>query len=166
MLVTHDKSRKVEAMATANPQVRFISRVLERRAAQPQDLVTHFQSKLAYETDPSDVYYDLKNGERNFTVLDSRSPEAFAKGHIPGAISMPHRKITKESTAAWSKDKLIVVYCYSPACNAAAKAAVKLASLGFTVKEMIGGIEYWNEEGYPLQKVGEPEVALSAPVVG
>ena len=153
-------------MVTTNTQVRFVSRVLERRVSQSQDTLTHFQSKLACETDPSDVYSDLQNGERNFTILDARSLEAYAKRHIPGAISMPHGKINEETTAAWPKDKLLLVYGYSPACNAAAKAAVKLASLGFTVKEMIGGIEYWNEEGYPLQREGEPEVSFNARVVG
>jgi rhodanese-related sulfurtransferase len=153
-------------MATANTQVRFISRVLEPRASELHAAMTHFQSKLANETDPSDVYYDLQNGETGFMILDARSPEAFSKEHIPGAISMPHRKISEASTAKWPKDKLIIVYCYSPACNAAAKAAVKLVSLGFAVKEMIGGIEYWKEEGYPLQKDGEPAVSLSAPVLG
>ena len=153
-------------MATAKTQVRFISRVLERRTSQSQDAMAHFQSKLANETDPSDVYFDLQNGETDFLILDARSPEAFAKEHIPGAISMPHRKINEAATATWQKDKLIVIYCYSPACNAAAKAAVKLISLGFTVKEMIGGIEYWNEEGYPLQKAGEPKVSLNVPVLG
>lgn len=153
-------------MATVKTQIRFISRVLERKTSQPQNAMIHFESKLANETDPSDVYYDLQNGETDFMILDARSPEAFAKGHIPGAISMPHRKISEGATATWPKDKLIVVYCYSPACNAAAKAAVKLISLGFTVKEMIGGIEYWKEEGYPLQKQGEPKVSLAAPVLG
>jgi rhodanese-related sulfurtransferase len=157
---------EVEIMATANTQVRFISRVLERRTSQPQDAMNHFQSKLTNETDPSDVYYDLQNGESGFMILDARSAEAFAQGHVPGAISMPHRKINEAITANWPKDKPIVAYCYSPACNAAAKAAVKLISLGFTVKEMIGGVEYWKEEGYPLQKQGEPAVFLNAPVVG
>jgi rhodanese-related sulfurtransferase len=153
-------------MATAKTQVRFISRVLERKTSQSQDAMAHFQSKLENETDPSDIYFDLQNGVTDFLILDARSPEAFAKEHIPGAISMPHRKINEGATATWAKDELIVVYCYSPACNAAAKAAVKLISLGFTVKEMIGGIEYWKEEGYPVQKQGEPKVSLSAPVVG
>jgi rhodanese-related sulfurtransferase len=43
---------------------------------------------------------------------------------------------------------------------------VKLTALGFTVKEMIGGIEYWEHDGYPLQKEGEPRVALTTPVLG
>src|SRR5207245_11627846 len=45
----------------------------------------------------------------------------------------------------------VVVYCWGPACNAATKAAVRLAALGFRVKEMIGGIEYWDREGYGVE---------------
>lgn len=78
---------------------------------------------------------------------------------------MPHRKINAETIAAWPKGKLIVTYCYSPACNAATKAAAKLTALGFSVKEMIGGIEYWEREGYPVQKQGEPESTLTARVI-
>lgn len=146
--------------------VKFISRVLEVRPSRPDLAKAHFVAKLEKETDPSDVYFDLQNGETGFTVVDVRPAEAFAEGHIPGAISMPRRKITTETTAEWPKDKPVVVYCYSPACNAATKAAVKLTELGFSVKEMIGGIEYWKEEGYPVQKEGEPKVSLNAPVVG
>lgn len=153
-------------MGATNQTVKFISKVLEPRAAASESANAHFQSKLQVETDPSDVYFDLKRGDPGFTVLDVRSPEAFAEEHVPGAVSMPHRKINSESTTAWSQSRLIVVYCYSPACNGAAKAAVKLSALGFPVKEMIGGIEYWKKEGYPVQRAGEPDASLDAPVIG
>ena len=52
--------------------------------------------------------------------------------------------------AEFPKDRLLVVYCWGPGCNGATKAAVKLSALGFSVKEMIGGITYWKEEGYPI----------------
>jgi rhodanese-related sulfurtransferase len=146
--------------------VKFISRVLEPRAVVPEIANAHCQTKLQVETDPSDVYFDLKRGDPGFTILDVRSPEAFAEEHVPGAVSMPHRKINSENTATWSKSRLIVVYCYSPACNGAAKAAGKLTALGFPVKEMIGGIEYWKKEGYPVQRAGEPAACLDAPVIG
>jgi rhodanese-related sulfurtransferase len=106
------------------------------------------------------VYFDLKHGNSGFTILDVRSPEAFAEEHVPGAVSMPHRKINSESTLTWSKGRLIVVYCYSPACNGAAKAAVKLTALGFPVKEVIGGIEYWKKEGYPSRERGRARCLL------
>jgi len=153
-------------MMATKQVVKFISRVLEQSPSRRDIAKAHFVAKLEHETDPSDVYFDLQNGESGFTILDVRPAEAFAESHVPGAISMPRRKITAETTAGWPKDRLLVVYCYSPACNAATKAAVKLTELGFSVKEMIGGIQYWKEEGYPVQKEGEPKVSLSAPVVG
>ena len=47
---------------------------------------------------------------------------------------------------------LLVTYCTGPACNAATKGAAALASLGFRVKEMLGGIEAWEREGYPIER--------------
>ena len=40
--------------------------------------------------------------------------------------------------------------CWDPGCNAGAKGAERLAALGFRVKEMIGGFEYWKRNGYPI----------------
>ena len=45
----------------------------------------------------------------------------------------------------------LVVYCWGPACNAGTKACAKLSELGFRVKEMIGGIEYWRHEGLQVE---------------
>src|SRR5260370_20703892 len=56
--------------------------------------MNHFQSNLTNETHQSDAYYVLQTGETGFMILDARSPEAFAQGHVPGAISMPHRKLS------------------------------------------------------------------------
>ncbi len=86
--------------------VKFISRVLEVCPFRPDLAKAHFVAKLENETDPSDVYFDLQNGESGFTMLDVRPAEAFAESHIPGAMNMPRRKITAETTAEWPKDKL------------------------------------------------------------
>jgi rhodanese-related sulfurtransferase len=53
-----------------------------------------------------------------------------------------------------------VVYCWGPACNAATKAAARLSALGFQVKEMIGGLEYWRHEGYAVEGALGNEAAL------
>ena len=50
--------------------------------------------------------------------------------------------------AKWPKDTLFVVYCAGPHCNGANKAAVKLAQLGRPVKELIGGMTGWADEGF------------------
>jgi hypothetical protein len=47
----------------------------------------------------------------------------------------------------------VVTYCWGPGCNGATRAALEFARLGFRVKEMIGGYEYWVREGFPVQVV-------------
>jgi rhodanese-related sulfurtransferase len=124
---------------------------LEHAPADPQEAAKHFAARLSVETDPSDVYADFCSGDLGFVLLDARSRDAYIAAHLPGAISFPHREISCESTVGFKKETPIVLYCWGPACNAAHKAATKLASLGFQVKEMIGGFEYWVREGYPIE---------------
>ena len=45
----------------------------------------------------------------------------------------------------------VVTYCWGPGCNGAHRAALKFARLGYPVKEMIGGFEYWAREGLPIE---------------
>lgn len=123
------------------------SLVLETPAARPEEAHRHFLAKLSVETDAADVRLDLQRGQASFLLVDARSAQDFEECHIPGAISLPYRKITAESTAHLSKEQPLVVYCWSPGCNSATKAATRLSALGFQVKEMIGGIEYWRREG-------------------
>lgn len=75
------------------------SRVLETEAGDPASAVQHFRSKLAFETDPSDVYTDMQNRETGFIVIDARRPESYAKAHIPGSVNLPYRTIDAQTTA-------------------------------------------------------------------
>ena len=63
-----------------------------------KDHIQHYKDKLRYETDTWDLNEAIQNSER-VVVIDARSPEAFAEGHIPGAISFPHRTMNADSTA-------------------------------------------------------------------
>ena len=128
------------------------SKILYNAPADPAVANNHFTSKLAFETDPSDVYHDITNKLSGFLVLDARTPETFAKGHVPGAINMPHRTIDASTTAALPSDKVIVTYCDGVFCNASTKAAAKLTALGFKVKEMLDGMNGWRREGYPVEE--------------
>ncbi len=112
----------------------------------------HFLSRLSFETDPSDVYHDITNKVSGIVVVDARTPEAYARGHVPGAINLPHRTIDPSTTASLLRDKVIVAYCDGVFCNASTKAAAKLTSLGFMVKEMLDGMEGWRKEGYPVEE--------------
>jgi rhodanese-related sulfurtransferase len=92
----------------------------------------------------------MATGSADFVLLDVRSPELFAAGHVPGAVSLPHGRIVERNLAEHPTDALFVVYCAGPHCNGADKAAVRLARLGRPVKKMIGGIEGWKDEGFTL----------------
>jgi rhodanese-related sulfurtransferase len=135
------------------------SLVLQVPAAEPLEAQSHFINKLSVETDPSDVHADLGKGVSLFVVVDCRRPEQYAAGHIPGALSLPYRDITADGVAHLPKDKTIVTYCSSWHCNASTKAALQLSALGFRVKEMLGGIAGWKEEGYAVE-VGPAAGAL------
>ncbi|WP_097302802.1 rhodanese-like domain-containing protein [Pseudomonas chlororaphis] len=110
----------------------------------------HFSNRLSFETDCSDVFGSQEAGEVDFVLLDVRGPLAFERGHVPGAINLPGRLIDAERLAGYSRDTLFVVYCAGPHCNGANKAAVRLAALGYPVKEMIGGVTGWLDEGFQL----------------
>jgi rhodanese-related sulfurtransferase len=124
--------------------------VTETPAAPSDFALAHFGGRLTYETDCWDVSDAMRSERPGFVLADVRSPQAIAKGHIPGAINIPHPKITAESLTKYPVDTLFVVYCAGPHCNGANKAALRLARLRRPVKEMIGGVEGWTDEGFEL----------------
>lgn len=124
--------------------------------AAPADALAHFERRLSFETDCSDVHEALKHNP-DFVLVDVRGPKLYARAHVPGAVNIPHRTMTAERMAQYPKDTPFVVYCAGPHCNGANKAAVRLATLGYRVKEMIGGVTGWMDENFAL--VGDMIVA-------
>jgi len=125
--------------------------VTAAEAAEPATALRHFAGRLAVETDVADVAAALgAGGDPGFVLLDARSPESYAAGHLPGARRLP-RPFAAADVAALG-DALLVVYCWGPACNGATKAAAELAALGRPVKEMLGGFEYWAREGHAVAR--------------
>ena len=114
------------------------------------DRTSFFAAKLECETDPSDVHAARAAGE-NLVVVDVRSAEAFAQGRIAGAVHMHYSEIAQRAPLEIAADLQVVVYCWSPGCNAGAKGALEFARLGYHVREMIGGFEYWVREGYLVE---------------
>jgi rhodanese-related sulfurtransferase len=116
-----------------------------------QNHILHYQRKLQYEIDAWDLQQALEKGE-NIVVIDARSTEAYQNEHIPGAISFPHRTMDKNSTQARLDSTIqYVTYCDGIGCNASTKGALKLAQLGYQVKELIGGIDWWKRDGYSTE---------------
>jgi rhodanese-related sulfurtransferase len=119
-------------------------------AASPDSAIAHFAARLSFETDCWDVWDATRSGSAGFVLLDVRSPTLFAKGHLPGAINIPHATITLDRMSEYPATTLFVVYCAGPHCNGANKGALRLAQLGRPVKEMIGGVIGWQDEGFEL----------------
>jgi rhodanese-related sulfurtransferase len=98
----------------------------------------------------------MRLGQQDFVLLDVRGPVLYEASHVPGAINLPHGKMTPRAISEWPDDTLFVVYCAGPHCNATDKAAVKLARLGKCVKVMIGGMTGWANEGFALANGADP----------
>ena len=115
------------------------------------DQMRHYQSKLAFEMDSFDLYTALEKQTKPITIVDGRSETAFAQEHIPGAINVPHREICVHRTAELDPGSLCVCYCDGIGCNASTKTAMKLMTLGFEVRELIGGLDWWIRDGYATE---------------
>ncbi len=135
--------------------------------ANPADAAAHFARRLAVETDVSDVHAALESGAPGFVLVDTRSAESWAQGAVPGAVHLPGRELAGRAAAELDPAVPVVTFCWGPGCNGATRAALTLARLGYRVREMIGGYEYWAREGLPVQTaagVSRPDVdPLTAP---
>jgi rhodanese-related sulfurtransferase len=130
--------------------------VLSYPAPTPEQSRDFMRAKLHYHADAWDVAEDLRAGVRALVVVDTRSAEAYAAGHVPGAISFPHRTMDAASTARLDRSKTYVCYCDGIGCNGSTKGAYKLAALGFSVKELLGGLDFWKRDGHPLATGEQP----------
>lgn len=119
-------------------------------AAPSDQAITHFAKSFEFETDCWDVNDAMKSDAPGFVLLDVRSPEMYARGHVPGAINLVRGKIIASKLAQYPAETLFVTYCAGPHCNGASKAALALAKLGRPVKIMIGGVTGWLDEGFSL----------------
>lgn len=125
-------------------------------AADSPSALAHFEQRLRYETDCWDTHAALLADAGDFVLLDVRSPELYRRGHVPGAINLPRGKIIASKLRSWPPQTLFVVYCAGPHCNGAHKAALALAKLGRPVKEMLGGMTGWADEGFSYFAGSEP----------
>ena len=136
-----------------------LSSVSEIPAATHDKARRHFAKRLSLETDCADVHEALTQAAEkaaHFVLFDVRSPQAYARSHVPGAINVPHRTINAERLKDWPVDTLFVVYCAGPHCNGAHRAALRLAELKRTVKLMLGGMTGWADEGFAFANGDAP----------
>ena len=124
------------------------------------DQLKHYLNKLEYEIDSWDLTVARDAGEK-VAVVDARSPEAFQREHIPGAINIPHRTMSPETTKHVDRHALVVTYCDGIGCNGSTKGAVNMLKLGFRVKELIGGIDWWKRDGHKTHTATTSDKSVS-----
>jgi rhodanese-related sulfurtransferase len=125
-----------------------MSAVLSIPPAAPEAAAAHYAARLSFEADVSDAHADIEAAVSGIVVVDSRSIDAWEQGHIPGAVHLPTAEIAQLAHELIDRDSVVVTYCWGPGCNGATRAALAFAQLGYRVKEMIGGYEYWVREGF------------------
>jgi rhodanese-related sulfurtransferase len=106
-----------------------------------------------YENLDAKKFYELLNKEKDYILLDVRTPEEFYKeGHIKGANLIPVQLFRYIFLGGKGiKDRVIFVYCRSG--NRSAIAAKALDSWGVKkVYNLKNGILEWKKEGLPLEK--------------
>jgi rhodanese-related sulfurtransferase len=82
-------------------------------------------------------------------VLDVRTPEEFASGHVPGAVNIPYDQVVSR-LAEIPKDKEVVLYCRSG--RRAGLAAVELEKAGYEdLQLMQGDMPAWEKAGLPVE---------------
>jgi rhodanese-related sulfurtransferase len=133
------------------------SPVTQIAAADSASALQHFETAFRFETDCWDVHDSIHRGQQDFVLIDVRSHDLYAKGHVPGAINIPHAKIIESTMSNYPSRTVFVVYCAGPHCNGAHRGAARLAKFGRPVKLMIGGITGWLDEGFGLEPGLQPD---------
>ena len=127
------------------------SAVVEIAPADSAVALAHFESAFRFETDCWDVHDAVSNGRQDFLLVDVRSPDLYANGHVPAAVNIPHRKLIESLLGRYPRETIFVVYCAGPHCNGAHRAAVRL---------MIGGMTGWLDEGFRTESGATASAAL------
>ncbi|MBK9800412.1 MAG: rhodanese-like domain-containing protein [Bacteroidetes bacterium] len=112
--------------------------------------IEYYTLKLEFHIDSADLFSAINQGA-SICVIDARRPHAFDEEHIPLASNFPHREMNEHTTRNLSYSVTYVVYCDGIGCNASTKGALKLSQLGFNVKELLGGLDWWKRDGYATQ---------------
>lgn len=109
------------------------------------DHVAFLEAKLATEMGPYEARHAVEAGE--VVLLDVRSGESRAAGHIPGSLHIP-RKDLGARLQELPRDMILVAYCSDLGCQASLKATIELRKAGLDARHLVGGYRFWVEKGY------------------
>lgn len=87
---------------------------------------------------------------RKTVLVDVRTPEEFADGHLDGALNSDYRGgAFAQEIETWDKDKVYYLYCATG--NRSGKAAELLKEAGFKYIYNVGGFTDLKEAGFPTE---------------
>lgn len=98
-----------------------------------------------------EVHALLSDSGQNVFLLDVRTPEEYAAGHLKGAVLYDyHSDDFERKLSQLPKEDTIVIYCATG--YRSIRAARLLEKMGYAVVHMDGGIEAWKKHGYSVVK--------------
>ena len=152
LLVSHRDGKHV-IYGLSDPSVlealAALRRIAEKQSAQVRDVIgTYFRARDALEPVPRrELVRRLKDDL--VTVLDVRPVDEYAAGHLPAAVNIPLRELTRRLREL-PKEREIVAYCRGPHCVLAFEAVALLRERGYTVRRLQDGFPEWKVAGLPI----------------
>ena len=121
----------------------------ELKKNDPTKAREYFEDKLTFTIGPVELDRAMHNGA-DIVIIDVRATEDFQRSHITKAVNLPKDKWA--SLNGLRKEKLNVLYCYSPVCHLAATAAAEFARQGYSVMELEGGFRAWKDHDLKVER--------------
>jgi ArsR family transcriptional regulator len=127
-----------------------LRKVAERNSAQVRDVIgSYFHARDALEPVPrNELARRLKDDL--VTVLDVRPADEYAAGHLPKAVNIPLRELSRRLREI-PKGREIVAYCRGPYCVLAFEAVALLRGRGFKIRRLEDGYPEWKAAGLPVE---------------
>ena len=108
--------------------------------------------KIEYTSITAQQAKELMDTENDYVIIDARTDEEFAEGHIENAILIPEYEIAQRAEKELSnKEQLILVYCRSG--RRSKIASEELVKLGYTNVKEFGGIIDWQHDNRGSKRV-------------
>jgi rhodanese-related sulfurtransferase len=142
-------AEKPAAGATAALDPDTVAAALEAELAR-------YPERYAHEPFPlvsvADVEALLQRGA-DVVVIDARDPVSYARGHLPGAVSIPFGNWLEEGKPLPPQDRDLIVYCNNLDCPISRLWSEQAVQRGYTrVRHMKAGLAGWQEAGLPVEK--------------
>ena len=127
-----------------------LHRVGERNSADVRAVITdYFRGRDALEPiTRKELNRRLKDGL--VTVLDVRPEDEFAAGHLPRAINIPLRELSRRLREI-PRNRDVVAYCRGPYCVLAFEAVAVLRERGFSIRRLEDGFPEWKASGLAVE---------------